>query len=70
MDIYDEFLEHMSQTKKILTILTQNLEKLKALEKEIKSTVTSKKDQGIFLEIFSEIHWNILRNQGDHEGHK
>ena len=52
IDIYDEFLENMGQTKKILLILTQNLETLKSLEKQIKSAVTSKKDQGLFL-IFS-----------------
>lgn len=47
-DIYDAFLENLNQTKLILRIFTQNLEKLKDLEKDIKTAVTSKKEKGFF----------------------
>lgn len=47
-DGYDEFLENLNQAKKILTILTQNLEKLKIIEKDIKKAVTSKEEEGFF----------------------
>ena len=49
LDEYDEFLENLNQARTILIILTQNLEKLKNLEKDIKKAVTSKEEKGSFL---------------------
>lgn len=45
-DKFDEFLENLNQTKMVLSILNQNLEKLKSLENDIKSAITSNQDQG------------------------
>lgn len=45
-DKYDEFIENLNQTKMVLSILNQNLEKLKTLENDIKNAITSSQDQG------------------------
>ena len=49
IDEYDKFLENLNQAKTILTILINNLETLKSLEKEIKKAVTSKEEKGLFV---------------------
>lgn len=49
IDEYDKFLENLNQAKTILTILINNLEKLKSLEKDIKKAVTSKEEKGLFV---------------------
>lgn len=47
-DEFDSFLEHLNKNKMDLSILYNNLEKLKALEKSIPKAITSNQEKGEF----------------------